>query len=546
MKFHVQFVRICLDINVLFIFLFYTNQNVPKIMKKLLLLLTIALFASSYSKASHFVGGDMCFEQIGPNTFVITQRIFREYCNGNAQAPTSVTPTIYDNVTNAQQSTITLPRVSIDTVIFGDACFTPTGLCVEIHTYRDTITLPNNPNGYYATDNSCCRNSAITNMAPNSATWQATIPDPALPGGNSNPKWGNYPADAYFCINQVKTIDLSCTDPDGDSLRYTLINPYNGGNTRPLPLLGYNAGYSQTNILGPGSLMIIDPATGIITARPGSAGIFVFSIRCDEYRNGVKIGESYIDLQYEALNCSIDQPPSFPPFPSITTLNFDANGCFDVVATDPNPADTFYIEINSNAYPFGAVATLPPANAGGPPTTYTFNYMDTNTGSPANLTAPVTQINANTFLGVGQVGARFCWSPDSCEVLAIDSFKLEILAYSKGCDFLIDTLSRDVAIEITTPTYDPFTPNVFSPNGDGKNDVYKMPEWQHDRCFDVMHVEIYNRWGLKVFETDDPLFRWNGTDKDGADLNAGTYYVLMQGFYGGKETTNQFPVTLFR
>lgn len=59
-----------------------------------------------------------------------------------------------------------------------------------------------------------------------------------------------------------------------------------------------------------------------------------------------------------------------------------------------------------------------------------------------------------------------------------------------------------------------YLPNVFSPNGDGKNDVFHPfagPEVTRIRAF-----EIYNRWGEPVFEIynflpNDPTYGWDGT-----------------------------------
>lgn len=512
-------------------------------MKKLLHIF-ILLVSISQIRASHFVGGDVHFEQVGPNSFNITLRIFRDWCDG-ISVPTSLTGTIRDNVTHATAGSVTMNRVSFDTIQFGDECYTPSGICVEVHNYTGTFTLPNNPNGYYFAYTSSARNSNILNITGGGKVWYAQIPDPALAGQNSSPKWGAYPTDGYLCINNIKYLDMSCTDADGDSLVYYLVQPTSGGTTKPFTMCNWATGYNLQNILGPGGLMTIDSATGIITSRPGIAGEFVFTVRCEEWRNGVKIGEVEIDLQYEALNCTYDLPPSFPPYPEVNALTFDQNGCFDVLATDPNPADTFYMTLNSNAYSYGAYTTLPAPNVT-PAGTYTFTYIDTNTGMPTNLTTVTSQIDPITFQGVGSVGARFCWQPDSCEVLAIDTFRVDILAYSKGCDDLNDTLIRTIKIKIDPPQHNAFVPNVFSPNGDGNNDKYVLPVSEHDRCFDVLHVEIYNRWGLKVFESDDPLFEWDGTDKDGTEMKQGTYYILLQGFYGGKEVTNQFPVTLFR
>jgi flagellar hook assembly protein FlgD len=68
----------------------------------------------------------------------------------------------------------------------------------------------------------------------------------------------------------------------------------------------------------------------------------------------------------------------------------------------------------------------------------------------------------------------------------------------------------------------------------------------YDRCYDALNIRIYNRWGQQVFQSDDAKFTWDGNDESGAKLSPGTYYIVLQGFYGGKEVTQNYPVTLFR
>jgi gliding motility-associated-like protein len=54
-----------------------------------------------------------------------------------------------------------------------------------------------------------------------------------------------------------------------------------------------------------------------------------------------------------------------------------------------------------------------------------------------------------------------------------------------------------------------FLPNAFTPNNDGENDVLRLL----GNTIDEMYLAIYNRWGQKVFETDDLSVGWDGTFK---------------------------------
>ena len=527
-------------------------------MQKILLhtLIFLGLLTSDIY-ASHFVGGDVHFEQTGPNTFTITLRSFRDYCNSTAGADVSITGAgIYDEVTHAFVQTVpTMSIVSTDTIVFGDECYTPTGICVEVTTYQGSITLANNPNGYYFTYSNFARNNAIVNMSPDGMTWEAHIPDPALAGQNTSPQFQPYPADAYFCVGNTKFLDFSCTDVDGDSLVYSLVQPLDEGNgfgsSDPLtniPLLQFEPGYSMASILGPGSLLTINSSTGEVQARPGAIGVYLFRIRCEEYRNGVKIGEVFGDFQYEAPNCTFDIPPSYEPFATNYSVEFDGNTCFDIVATDPNVVDSFYLSLSSNAFPFGAEVVLPPSSGGN---NYTFTYVDSTDSSLNTVNTTQVQLNDTSFVGVGTVGARFCWSPDDCAILALDSFSVQLFAYSIGCDDIGDTILQEVELEVIPKITNPKVPNVFSPNGDDKNDVYRLSDFERDRCYDYVDIKIYNRWGKLVYEynmesLDAPLFEWDGKNMDGGDCKEGTYFVTIQGIYGKENITDQFPITLFR
>lgn len=238
------------------------------------------------------------------------------------------------------------------------------------------------------------------------------------------------------------------------------------------------------------------------------------------------------------------QPALFAPFPKDQEFVFEENRCFDVIANGGFGGAQVLLDLQSDAFAKGMYATLPPQKLNG---LYDFNYIDTNGSVPTTATDyDVTQLSNTTFEGLGNVGARLCWNPNDCDVLEQESYNLTLTSLAMRCDSTLDSLVRNVTIRIVRDTSNPFVPNVFSPNGDGLNDVYKLPEDEHDKCYDVVNIQIYNRWGTLVFESDDPLFQWDGTDTKGNLLNQGTYYALLEGFYGNKEVSDVYPITLFR
>ncbi len=69
-----------------------------------------------------------------------------------------------------------------------------------------------------------------------------------------------------------------------------------------------------------------------------------------------------------------------------------------------------------------------------------------------------------------------------------------------------------------------YVPNVFTPNGDGQNDVFHITAGGM-KTYDL---EIFNRWGQKVFETDSPNIDWSGKSMAGIDQSDGIYYYIIK------------------
>ena len=66
-------------------------------------------------------------------------------------------------------------------------------------------------------------------------------------------------------------------------------------------------------------------------------------------------------------------------------------------------------------------------------------------------------------------------------------------------------------------------PNVFTPNGDGKNDEFRVAY----RSLKEFHCWVYNRWGKLVYEWDDPAKGWDGMI-GGRPASEGAYYYVIR------------------
>ena len=91
----------------------------------------------------------------------------------------------------------------------------------------------------------------------------------------------------------------------------------------------------------------------------------------------------------------------------------------------------------------------------------------------------------------------------------------------------ITSLSNIVTVE---KPYAIYAPNAFSPDGDGVNDVFNVS----GQGIIDFQMEIYNRWGQKIFSTNSIEDGWDGLSNDGAEMPAGLYiyYIKAENIYG--------------
>ena len=93
-------------------------------------------------------------------------------------------------------------------------------------------------------------------------------------------------------------------------------------------------------------------------------------------------------------------------------------------------------------------------------------------------------------------------------------------------------------------------PNVFTPNGDGFNDVFEPKVTGVELIIGAKTV-IFNRWGNILWDTDDPLIQWDGKSKQTKmDCPPGTYFYICDIAYqsqtGEEKLHLQGSITIVR
>jgi gliding motility-associated-like protein len=111
---------------------------------------------------------------------------------------------------------------------------------------------------------------------------------------------------------------------------------------------------------------------------------------------------------------------------------------------------------------------------------------------------------------------------------------------ANGC---IDSIFKTIYIE---PEMTFYMPNVFSPNYDSVNDIFKGTGFLYG--LKAFRMSIWNRWGEKVFESTDPNIGWNGQkNNEGLQSQEGIYlYEVAYTNPKGKKIVMRDYLTLYR
>lgn len=148
------------------------------------------------------------------------------------------------------------------------------------------------------------------------------------------------------------------------------------------------------------------------------------------------------------------------------------------------------------------------------------------------------------------IGSEFVWQPGDLSgadnTLAPDSTMIySVYAVAAGCTSLVDSFT--IAVNDTC-NCELSVPNVFTPNGDGYNEYYKVIT--EDCSFTGYSFTIFNRWGMQVWRSSNAADEWDGTH-NGTDCTSGTYFWIIDYMYpSGTNTqthkTDKGTLSLFR
>lgn len=177
----------------------------------------------------------------------------------------------------------------------------------------------------------------------------------------------------------------------------------------------------------------------------------------------------------------------------------------------------------------------------------TYNYiLEVNAGEDKTIVAgQYLSLSATTNVDHGNM---FNWTPaesiqcaDCANTTAnppsTTQFVIEVTD-ANGCHAVDSVL---VSVQEITPLY---IPNAFTPNGDGNNDVFQA--YGDDASIHYFELMVFNRWGEKVFESNNLRETWDGTYQGEASPNAVYVYIAKAVYLDGSKNDYKGSVTLIR
>lgn len=380
----------------------------------------IAFFALAFlglistSFASHVPGGNITYECVGPNQYLLTLTLFED-CGTAFTTNTNQTIDIendcgYTGLTSVSAAnTVFQQEVSqlCDAQLNNSECNGGTLPGIYMHQWTALVTLPGPCDSWTFSYGSCCRNGA-TNVPSTGESyyWESVLNSQTEPC-NTSPVI-TAPPIPYVCAGSLVSYNLGAYEPDGHSLTYSFIPAMtNGAGGSVVYAVGYSGAVPITGTVN----ISIDPATGQIEFNTATIGNYVVAILIEEFNAaGDLVGSIVHDIQFEVIACPGNNNPD-PPAAGIS--NFSGTGtltgpnnvqvcegdnfCFDVTFTDPD-LDSLFLTSNIDSVLPGSSYTLA-WNALGDECTATFCWTALPGSPPFTSFTVMAEDNACPIVG---------------------------------------------------------------------------------------------------------------------------------------------------
>jgi hypothetical protein len=436
------------------------------------------------------MGGEIVAQHDGGNDYTILLTLYRDTLG----IPMFTTQdfTIYDATGNSVMTITSALDPNAFHPIFGlpqglTLPFYPYG--VEVYFFMSNVTLPG-PGEYTISWNQCCRNGAILNLPDplnNSLQLHTTVTiDPNQP--NSTPYFMVKPV-VFLPVNTPWQYNPLPFDPDGDSLAWSLGIPNDADGTMSgSPITGYFDPLSDTT-----NPISIDPVTGTVSWTASTTGNWVYAVICEEFRNGLKIGEIRRDMQFIVLPSG--SLPGFSNLGTITTVNgypqwsINAGQSSELrfMASDPDTNESVYFE----AY-----------------------------GEPFIISNPASFLQEPTING-NEIETVITWTPTSAEVRT-DPY-LVVLRLMDGTymfdEAIFIQVNGPVAIEENS------TKHLGSIFPNPSNNLIHMPV--HLNNSGNVLIKIYDMYGKLIQENDDYFSQGDHLILIPVELSNGQYILSI-------------------
>lgn len=131
--------------------------------------------------------------------------------------------------------------------------------------------------------------------------------------------------------------------------------------------------------------------------------------------------------------------------------------------------------------------------------------------------------NADTYLWMFSTGeSSDDYEPSHTFPYSTSMTTTLIAINNNGCD---DSLTYNMTVDAFDDYFVIEIPNVFTPNGDGINDIFEVViNGNLGECIDM---QILNRWGQVLFESTGNNLTWDGYTADGKETPEGTYFYII-------------------